>query len=288
MRCLSVSIVVLAISTFSTSAAAMNLSQYPFEVQADNPIAYFRLNETAGSTQALDSVGGRIGTASGAVTFGTTTGPLAFGADTVATFSPSGSGKIDVPFDPTLNPTTFSFELFARVQGSTGDFRSPLTSRTGTGGAGGYLFYAANSDTWQYWIGTGAGWDVDTGPAVQIGQWTHLVGTYDGNTGEKVFYVNGVPEASDIGISLNQNATHPFRIGAGATETAGQFFFDGDIAEVAFYDTVLAPERVLAHFDARLQEFIVPEPSTAWLGWIGAAAAVRISRRRRRRRLSRG
>jgi hypothetical protein len=251
------------------------LSQYPFTVQSDNPVAYFRLNETTGSTTVTDIVGSRIGSVFTGTTLGTAPGPLTFGGDTAATFDGS-SGKIDVAFDATLNTTNFTIEAWARVTGGAGNYRSPVTSRTTT--PGGYLFYASNLNDWEYW--TGGAWTVINGGPVTNNAWTHLVGTYDGTNMR--FYINGSQVGSPTASTYNLNTTYPFRIGAGATEGGGTFFFNGDVAEVAYYNTALSADRILAHFEAASQEFfIIPEPSTITLLGLGLAGLIVRQRRRR-------
>jgi hypothetical protein len=73
----------------------------------------------------------------------------------------------------------------------------------------------------------------------------HLVGTYDGSV--KRFYVNGV-EVASAATGVLANLDNPFRIGAGATEGNGNYWFNGVVDEVAFYDQVLSEDRIWAHY----------------------------------------
>jgi len=135
--------------------------------------------------------------------------------------------KIDVPYDSALNPPEYSVSFWARVDGSAGSYRSPVTSRRGDGY--GYICYANNGNVWQHWQGRAGGWNSVNGPGVTIGQTVHCTMTYDGS--QMRYYVNGTaygPTASAYGI----NNQYPLRIGAGGTEGGGNYWFDGPVDEV--------------------------------------------------------
>jgi len=249
-------------------------------VMEDDPVAYWRLDETTGTT-AYDEVIGRVGAIINGVTLDQPSGLSNEPGNPSMNFNGS-NGKVDAAYSPDLNPNVFSIECWARVLGGAGTYRSPLTARatiyntTPTpNGSSGYIFYATPSDQWEFWNGrsTTSGWHVlASGEYVDYGVWTHLVGTYDGTT--KRMYVDGELAAS-AAINYLPNTTSPLRIGAGATEGAGAYWFNGDIDEVAIYDTALSPEQVAHHYHAG-----VPEPCTMalLLGGLGALVA----RRRRK------
>jgi hypothetical protein len=150
-----------------------------------------------------------------------------------------------VPYAADLNPPVFTVEVWAKVTGGTGH-RSPLTSRADFPQRG-YIFYAEPGNTWQFWTGTGAqvGWNSIQGPAVRNGTWTHLVGTYDGTL--KRFYVDGV-EVGFNTSAFGPNDEHVLRLGGGASEGPGSFFFQGSVDEAAVYNKVLTPEQILTHY----------------------------------------
>ncbi|MFO1499238.1 MAG: LamG-like jellyroll fold domain-containing protein [Verrucomicrobiota bacterium] len=224
---------------------------YDAVVKTDQPVGYWRLDEGLGET-AFDSVGQNNGTYLNGVTMGVpgalTTGTNIALTNTAARFLSSGAQKIDVPFSPDLNPAVFSVELWARVTGADGTYRSPLTSR-GDLPQRGYIFYAAPDNTWQFWTGAGdaGGWDPLAGPAVLKDEWTHLVGTFDGTT--KRFYVNGVEVATST-PPFGPNTENPLRFGAGRSETDGDYFFEGDVDEVSVYAKALSATQVVTHFVA--------------------------------------
>jgi hypothetical protein len=241
-------------------AGATARADYPSEVLALQPLTYWRFNET-GTFYFTATNRGTLGPSANG-TYSNPTymqgqpGALFGSTDTAARFD-MATTKIDVPFDPALNPASFSIECWARVDGGAGNYRSPVTSRdSGGNGSAGYIIYAGAGNTWEFWTGSGPGWNAittttNTGPVV-IGAWTHLVGTYDAASLTMSFYINGVFVAErtnstvvpvgSIGLPL------PFRIGSGATEGYGNYWFNGRVDEVAMYPTVLTPTQVAANY----------------------------------------
>jgi hypothetical protein len=142
----------------------------------------------------------------------------------------------------------FTVEVWAKVGGGGLTVRSPLSSRDDAPQRG-YSFYAGASNKWEFWTGQADGsWQIITGPAATIGQWAHLVGTYDGTV--KSFYVNGNLIDSAV-TQFTPNTAQPLRIGAGANEDpAGKFFFNGNIDEAAVYERALPADEVFLHYQA--------------------------------------
>lgn len=229
-----------------------------------NLVSYWLLDEPAGTSgtgSVKDAKSTNHGTPAGGVTFGNPSGMSTLG--TAAVFNGS-SGKIDVPYTAALNPSDFTVYVWARVDGGAGNYRSPLTSRVASP-ASGYLFYAANDNTWQFW--TGPGWHIQYGPSVAPGQWVHLAGTYDSTTSTKVFYINGHPVASTTGVTYQANPSAPLRIGAGATEGTGNFWFNGAVDNVAVFNAALQHQTIADHYNSfskYAQEVLAGGPIAYW------------------------
>ena len=149
-------------------------------------------------------------------------------------------GKIDVPCSAVLNPPLFTVALWANVTGGGGTYRSPLTNRKSQPQAG-YMFYAADNNLWQFWIGNGSAWNILNGGPVVANAWIHLAATYDGTTAR--FYTNGSLAAA-AKVAFQPNDAFPLRLGAGATEGAGTFWFPGRVDDVQIYRVALDSAHV--------------------------------------------
>lgn len=224
---------------------------YPGAVLADRPAAYWRLNETNGPN-ALDTWSSHDGALMGRVLL-SRPGAMPNDADTAAGFNALTPGYVEVPFAPELNAPAFTVECWARVTGGQGTYRSVVSSRS-VSPLGGYMLYAGGDNRWQFFTGPAAGdlsaWQVTWGPPIADGQWTHLAATFDGAL--QTFYVDGALVARQA-LRVTPNGSRPLRLGAGATEGAGDFYFTGEVDEVAVYDRALTPARIQAHFAAAQQ-----------------------------------
>jgi hypothetical protein len=131
--------------------------------------------------------------------------------------------------------------LWANPSPAGTDYRSPLCSRDDLPQRG-YILYVEPGNTWQFWTGTGTGWDNTAGPAAQLGEWVHVGATFVNN--QKVLYLNGRQVAqSTAAISLN--TARPLRIGGGATESVpGNYFFRGLIDDVRIYNRALSNAEI--------------------------------------------
>ena len=152
-----------------------------------------------------------------------------------------GTGDaVDVAYSAELNPEAFTASVWANPDADGVGHRSPLTSRD-DGPQRGYILYLTPENTWQFWTGTGTGWHGTAGPAAQLGEWTHITATFADE--QKALYING-RLAGEGSAPLALNTERPLRIGAGATEGPGNYFFQGMIDEVRIYDRALSAEEV--------------------------------------------
>ena len=215
----------------------------------DGLVAHWNLNDASGTTVGDSSGNGHEGTLVGDPqwTDGYFDGALDF----------DGTGdEVEIPFHETLNQETFTITAWANARtGGTGH-RAVVSSRADFPQRG-YIFYCEPGNTWEFWIGAGANhWKPVRGPAVNLDEWEHLVGTYaDGN---HKFYVNGEfigEENFDISVNPNEE----FLIGAGANETANHNYrFLGIIDEVRLYNRVLTEDEITKVMDS---ESLDVEPS---------------------------
>jgi hypothetical protein len=183
-----------------------------------------------------DSAGSYHGTAAGArIVSDTARGQ-------VALFNGS-SDKMDVPYNANLNPTTFTVSVWANPTTVGTSYRSPVTSRDDAPQRGYILYIEPTGSTWQFWTGTGTGWNnTASGLRASLGEWTHVAATFVNN--QKVLYVNGRQVGQGTAV-LSLNTARPLRIGAGASESAtGNYFFNGMVDEVCLYNRALPAEEI--------------------------------------------
>ena len=209
-------------------------ADYATDVLAQNPLAYWRFNETA-TSPPLDSVAnsGSLGSVGdGYVVLDVLKGqPGVVGSsirlnNTGSTIAYGGS-KVEIPYNPALNPSApFSIEFWAKPNSL------PATDTTGVcpissfnqnwfGGANrsGWLVYVDKNGRWQFRLGLTSGYAAicsATNGNATPGVWQHVVATYDGLTVK--MYVNGAlvnttaSDATSTGWLPNTQST--LRIGA--------------------------------------------------------------------------
>jgi hypothetical protein len=232
---------------------------YETNIMNDQPEAWFRLNETSGTTM-WDSMGRHDGlytNYSGApVTLGAP-GALLGSSDTAVSFAGPGNYSVGfVPYSPALNNDTFSIECWAKTT-DTVDTMTAVSSREGglTGPHGDWLWtYPAGS--WSGGIGNnGANYYIPSGTAadaVVAGQWKHVVMTYDPTLYQMKLYINGQWDGlSYPGFSPNRSA--PFIIGGrgGISGVPGlDLLWNGSVDEVLVYTKVLNSSQVLNHYSS--------------------------------------
>jgi hypothetical protein len=105
-----------------------------------------------------------------------------------------------------------------------------------------------------------------------VGNWIFVAGTFTANT-DRTLYVNGVSVDSNT-PGNHVDSGNPFTIGY--SNVFGGRSFQGDVDEVAFYNTDLSATQIAAIYNSAL---VAPEPTS--LGLIGVAALGMLSGRRR-------
>ncbi len=169
---------------------------------------------------------------------------------------PLAAEKLSVPFTPSLNPSgSFSVEAWlkpARAMDpanandltcafSSGHFASPRT---------GWLIYQSNAG-WNFRTynsnGTAFVLSITGGGPPTVGNWYHVVATWDGIAGEAKIYVNGVLGATSApGLPFVANVDGDLRVGE---RSDGAFDWQGDADEVAVYPSVLGLTTIIDHYE---------------------------------------
>ena len=223
-------------------------TSYTQSVAADAPLAYWRLDDPALSTTAVDATGhGNAGTYAGTVTKGVA-GAIANDPDTAVTLDGT-SGRIEVGSKfPFLGKAPFTLEAWIKPAVLDGEYRGVVSNESSTpSGRQGYLVYVQQTQGsgFERWADNASDPTVVAG-VVQTGRWFHVVGTFDGNL--LTYYVNGVQRSTHVGDISIVAQTSSFMIGTLLSETSGSNFA-GTIDEVAVYDHALSARCVLAHYN---------------------------------------
>ncbi len=229
-------------TTTRTSTPVSGSTSYRGAVLADDPVAYWRLNETSGATAAdlrLVHPGSYV---SGPLLG--QPGALDGDSDQAARFYRNDRQYVRVPNSPALNTTVFSAEAWAFPTGGDGDYRAVMGSRDYPRG---WVLYASQSNVWEFWVNNGAGIVSVSGGPLALNTWTHLVATFDGATAR--LYVNGTLAGSTaVPSGYSPQTSNPLMIGL--TEPGTRFWFDGRLDEAAVYSRALSAAQVLNHYRA--------------------------------------
>ena len=235
----------------AVSGPVLYATPYPRAIDADTPTAFWRLDDTSGST-AVDAFGTSPGTYSAGVTLGQP-GPLTADPATVAGFNGT-SGTVSVPDAPALRMAAaqpFSVESWVKTASTA---QQAIASK---------LVNASPYEGWEVGLYQGKpylalinsypGTAIDEvgGTVIADGTWHHLVVTYDGS-GKAAgvhFFIDGHPDVAgtdyDDTLAGPTSATVPLSIGSRAGAT---FFWSGQLADVAVYRHALTSTAAATHY----------------------------------------
>lgn len=276
-----------------------NRSQsYTSLIQSDHPVVYLKLNERAPGKDVAVNLGDLRGGATGTNTtdvkhpaFSAVAGQVVGAA---SYHQRNGSSTTDIPWLADNNPAAgvpFTFETWLRpTSDRQNPGAAPVNNRYVNSGnrTGWVIFQRAPNTNYSTGISgySGVGWnfrmysgqgssgqDVLTGVPSAIGQWQHLVVTWEPQTdngaqpsgndqwsGVLTAYVNGAPVASNTAalyaanVNPTEDATVPADLAIGSYNIAsglGANPYEGDVDHLAFYNnSVLTPDQIMAHYQA--------------------------------------
>jgi hypothetical protein len=216
-------------------------ASYPDQVLSDQPIAYWRLDETSGTTLADTSGEGHDASTTGGLTLGATGAmpgdpDLAIGLDGQSAFA-----RDDTPL--TVGPD-FTIEAWVKAASNTED--TPIVSVMGDGGSRTLYLHAGQfrgmDDVSSNW----PTYSVTAGSSVDPTAWHHVAFVTQGGT-NLTLYVDGLVTGSATIPSVAGFEGHAI---LGWSDDPGFARFAGSLDEVALYPTALSDERIKAHFAA--------------------------------------
>ena len=251
---------ILAALVFSGGVAR---ADYASAVLADEPIGYWRFNETAGTTAVnLGSVEAAAdGTYSGTVDLSAAGSPLFPASNTAISVGP-GDGWVETGATFLSNLSAFTFTAFINPADRT-------ANRIGLFGQNDAIeFGFINPGVIQIWTPQGGSLNVDyTFPS---GEWHYIAVVGTGT--ELQVYFDAVLAGTGGGATANYGSSGDgFNIGGGGVFDGAGNQFTGSIDEVAVWDKALTVDQIENHY-AQAQP--TPKPVPALSGWGVAAAAV--------------
>ena len=198
-----------------------------------DPLAYWRLGETAGVAAADESGNGRDGVYVGSPSLGVAS---ALGDGNKAAQLDGVNDKVTVA-SSALNLIGGPLSVSARVNLGAGSSDAGIA---GTGITNGYQMNWHLGTNMYFYVGAGAS---NANYAFASAGWHHVVGTWDGTTkanGIKL-YIDGVLVAQGT-ASVEVLSATGFTIGQQST------YFNGTLDEVAVFARVLNPEEIADHY----------------------------------------
>ena len=221
----------------SSGAGIQGPNEYFTSTLSNGAIGFWRLGESSGLPQDSSGNGHHVTTVSGNPTYGHT-GPLSNDSTTCMDFDHVGDA-LTVPYSAALNTAQLTIEAWIKVEGSAGVGRPIFVTRSATSISGAYMQISAGNsfDTILYDAGGIAARVVNVASPV-TSLWYYMAMAYDGTTLTQ--YINGVPTGTSVDTYV-PNTTADLYIGK---ESTGTSFFDGKIANVAYYNTALSAATI--------------------------------------------
>ncbi|HET7901327.1 MAG TPA: Ig-like domain-containing protein, partial [Candidatus Nanopelagicales bacterium] len=220
---------------------------YGQAVYADEPLQYWRLDETSGTTLADASNNGATGLVQGSATLGV---PGALGA-TGKAVSLDGSSYL-TSASATSSPTAFSLEMWFSTTTTTGGKLIGFGSnQTGDSGAYDKHVYLTDDGHLVFGVWNGQSDIVTSTKTLNDGQWHQVVAT-QGPSG-MALYIDGSLDATN-GVTTNQGYDGYWRVGGdnlgGWPGQPSTSYVTAKVDEVSIYGGALSASRVAAHYAA--------------------------------------
>lgn len=218
---------------FNQNAAA---STYQATVLADNPILFYMLNDTSGTTAAnLGSLSGANATYYGGYTQNVSSGNV--GIPTCVSLNGSTGYLLTGSINPYGSATGVSVEIWVNPSsiGSLSritDIYNRLSLQLETNGTVTGIFNGAA--------------ELNSGTAISHGS-KLLQLLYTAGPSGQIWYINGSQVASNSTAYSNSAPSGGYYIGE---YSSNGYFFSGDVAAHSVYQSVLSASRVLAHYNA--------------------------------------
>lgn len=256
-------------ATNSSTLTGISPTGYSMAVNAANPVAYWRLNDSVGSAIALDYINGLNGRVGSNATLGATGVPISpysgFEVGNTAgsfVFNETGSSITVPPLD--LNTNTVTITAWVKPAGPQAPGTALLLTRVKTRGAG--LIYGPATDTLGYLWNNGdpntSKWN--SGLIVPENTWSFVALVVEPSRATAYVYNNGSLAAN---VFKYGNANEPWSgsalIGDDPADASGTNNFDGSIADVAVFGQALSCSQIYSLYASSVGSPPVA-PSIIW------------------------
>ena len=226
----------------TAASTAATAKTYNATVLADHPVAYWRMDETTGSTMADASGNANHGRYVGIYTLGQP-GALAGGA--VAFDGQSGAAS--VMNAASLQVNTVTIEVWLKKH-SDSEYGVYVAKNIQVGGGSGTSWFellnSHHNGQLEFRVTSDGAPAVLSTSTLALNTWYYVVATYDGTVAK--LYVNGKLDGELKVDVVPKQTSDPLFIGR---RTDG-FFNDAAMADVAIYSVALSAGRIAAHWQA--------------------------------------
>lgn len=238
---------------------------YSFLVAAPtDPVAHFAFDEGQGDRAADTANPGQGATLSDGVEWvrgrvGTTDNPdtnptprLEGTAVHTSGYTDGDPGPYDeINADHSAVDTSGTFSVSAWVKLDRAYAHHTAVAQEGEEQSAFHLGYQGNTGEWvfkmspedEYWDGSRQWATITSAAPAQVGVWTHLLGTYDEQTGKITLYVDGVEQGTATHTGP-WNAQGPLTVGRALFQGAGNYYWPGAIDDVKIWDRLVLDETV--------------------------------------------
>ncbi|WP_432066462.1 LamG-like jellyroll fold domain-containing protein [Streptomyces sp. C10-9-1] len=231
---------------FDQAGNGSEVRTYQFRVKAGQPErAAWQLDEPAGATMAAGATPPRTVRLHGGATLG------AEGRKDTGLHFDGTSGYADSDLTVVDTSDSFSVSAWARLDRMP-ENAAIIAAQPGNHSPGFELYYSRYYDRWvfnQYTSDT-AGASIARAMAAapgdaKAGEWTHLVGVYDGKAKQLRLYVNG-KLAGSTAYTTAWEARRGLQLGAGIYSGTRKSFFPGTVDDVQIFDRAVGAAEAAA------------------------------------------
>lgn len=239
----------LTVRAIDRAGRSSGETSYRFFVKSGRgPVAHWKLGDPAGSTTAAAETGAAADAGSG-VTFGAPA-PTGTGLASTATLDGSADGYL-TPDAPVLADPRKTFAVSTWARPARTDRTMTVVSQD-AGGSSGFALGLTAGDAAPVWSFTVGGARV-SGGAPETGEWAHLLGVFDAETGKAQLYVNGDPVGTTAEAAPGE-AVGAFQIGRARDGDSYRDRWHGELGGIRVHDRVVVPGEAaeLAHRKPRV------------------------------------